>query len=176
MKILAIDPGTEQSAWVLWEDGDVADHGKEPNDVVLARLMAPMADRDPVYLALEAIASYGMAVGAEVFTTCIWVGRFIQAWVPRPYELIYRRQVKLHLCDSARANDANIRQALIDRFGQGTKAKAIGTKAAPGPLYGLKADRWAALGVALTFEALRAAQAQERAEVERVHREAMARS
>ena len=37
-----------------------------------------------------------------------------------------RQEVKLHLCNSARAKDANIRQALIDRFGG--KDKAIGRK------------------------------------------------
>jgi hypothetical protein len=95
------------------------------------------------------IACYGMPVGAEVFETCVWIGRFLQRW-EGPYSLVYRREVKLHLCDSARAKDANVRQALIDRFGPG-KQKAIGLKASPGPLFQIKADLWAALGVAVTF-------------------------
>jgi hypothetical protein len=100
------------------------------------------------------IASYGMPVGREVFETCLWIGRFVEAWASRggEYRLVYRREVKLHLCESVRANDANIRAALIDRFGPG-KPAAIGTKKAPGPLYGLKGDEWAALGVALTASA-----------------------
>jgi len=49
-----------------------------------------------------------------------------------------------------RAKDANIRQALIDRYGPG-KDKAIGQKKTPGPLYGFKSHEWAALAVAVTW-------------------------
>jgi hypothetical protein len=59
-------------------------------------------------------------------------------------ELVFRRDVKLHLCGSARAKDPNIRQALLDRFGP------VGTKKAPGPLYGVKSHIWSALAVAVT--------------------------
>jgi hypothetical protein len=101
-------------------------------------------------LALEMIASYGMPVGREIFETCLWIGRFIEAWEMRQgrYQLIYRKDVKLFHCESARATDANIRAALIDRYGPG-KERAIGKKSSPGPLYGLKGDHWAALAVAL---------------------------
>jgi hypothetical protein len=98
-------------------------------------------------LAVEMIASYGMPVGREVFETCLWIGRFIEAW-GRQYQLIYRKDVKIFHCESVRATDANIRASLIDRFGPG-KVKAIGTKKAPGPLYGIKGDEWSALAVAL---------------------------
>jgi len=57
--------------------------------------------------------------------------------------------VKLHLTQTRRAKDANIRQALIDRYGPG-KALAVGLKATPGPLYGLTGDCWSALAVAVT--------------------------
>jgi len=55
----------------------------------------------------------------------------------------------MHICGSARAKDQNIRQALIDRYGG--KETAIGKKQNPGPLYGIKADEWQALGLAITF-------------------------
>ena len=98
-----------------------------------------------VVLAIEMIASYGMAVGREVFETCVWVGRFHQAWRdPAGVKLIYRQAVKLHLCNSPRAKDANIRRALIDLLGP------QGTKNSPGPTYGVSSHAWAALGVAVT--------------------------
>jgi len=91
------------------------------------------------------VASYGMPVGKEVFETCVWIGRFMQVWHdPDAVRLIYRRDVKLHLCGSARAKDGNIRQALIDKLGP------QGTKKAPGPTYGVKSHAWAALALAVT--------------------------
>jgi len=104
------------------------------------------------HLAIEMVASYGMPVGASVFETCVWIGRFIQSWAAPgaglTHEFIYRREVKLYLCNNARAKDANVRQALIDIYGG--KEKAIGKKATPGPLYGMAGDCWSALGVAVT--------------------------
>lgn len=151
MIVLAVDPGFTQSAWVLYntESGLPYDTGLEENVQVRQRMMDLRAD----VLVLEMIACYGMAVGAEVFETCVWIGRFQETWDRThsgPVELLYRRQVKLHLCGVASAKDPNVRQALIDRFGPG-KAKAIGLKAKPGPLYGFKADLWAALAVAVTW-------------------------
>lgn len=147
MRLLAIDPGTTQSAWVEYEDGLPVAFGLDPNQQLLYVIRDSYAD----ILAIESVASYGMAVGAEVFDTCVWAGRFIQQWWQRHAESsvgrVYRKDVKLHLCGSMRAKDANVRQALIDRYGG--KELAIGRKASPGPLYGIKADIWAALAVAV---------------------------
>jgi hypothetical protein len=152
VRILAIDPGNEQSAWCETVNGSLWKCDKLYNADVLD-LLRNAWDAEH-FLAIEMIASYGMAVGKEVFDTCLWIGRFMEAWEARggTVRLVYRREVKLHLCESARANDANIRAALIDKYGPG-KAKAIGTKKSPGPLFGVKGDEWSALAVALTAEA-----------------------
>jgi hypothetical protein len=47
-----------------------------------------------------------------------------------------------------KAKDANVRQALIDRYGG--KAEAIGTVKKQGPLYRVKSHAWQALAVAVT--------------------------
>jgi hypothetical protein len=59
----------------------------------------------------------------------------------------------MHLCGNARAKDANVRQALLDLYGDGTRQTACGVKSKPGPLYGIKKDEWAALAVGLTYQA-----------------------
>lgn len=148
MRIYAIDPGPEQSALVIYSpSGGVLNHETIPNDKM--RAMFSFGIEYPDVLVLEQIAAMGMAVGAEVFETVFWSGRFVECW-PCEWHRVKRHQVKMHLCGSMRAKDANIRQALIDRFGPG-KAQAIGTKARPGPLYGIHGDEWQALAVAVTW-------------------------
>lgn len=144
--ILAVDPGPLESAWLVYDQGRPGPQAfaKEAN----ARLLTRIHDRafpavEPAYLAIEMIASYGMAVGKEVFETCVWIGRFLEAW-GGPSSYVYRKDVKVHLCGSVRATDSNIRAALIDRFGP------PGTKRQPGQTYGLARDTWAALAIAVT--------------------------
>lgn len=154
MNILAIDPGTTESGWCVYDGSRVIDSGVLPNDDMLVKVCASRADR----LCIEMIASYGMAVGREVFETCVWIGRFQQAWhKPEGVELVYRRNVKLHLCGTAKAKDTNVRQALLDMFPRtgGGKTPQIGTKGQPGPLYGVSSHAWPALGVAVTAHATR---------------------
>ena len=150
-RILAIDPGTTESGWVVYEAGKVCNSGVWPNEQLLAELPRTPSSQ---LLAVEMIASYGMAVGKDVFETCVWIGRFKQAWfAPDDVKLVYRGQVKQLLCKSARAKDANIRQALIDMLG------APGTKKAPGGTYGVKSHAWAALAVAVTADVMRSSSA-----------------
>lgn len=147
MLILALDPGPVKTAWIWLQDGVPGMFGHDANDVVLAGLALHNPTEKHV-LVIESIASYGMPVGAEVFDTCRWEGRFEQAaFVPVLH--MKRTDVKLHLCNSVRAKDANVRQALIDRFGG--KVLAIGNKKNPGPCYGISGDVWASLGVACTW-------------------------
>lgn len=142
--VLAIDPGTTHSGWVLVRNGAPWNSGVMENSEVSTMLRGTSI----IPVAIEMIASYGMAVGKEVFETCVWIGRFIEVAGQDRVRLVYRKDVKLHLCGSPRAKDANIRQALIDKWGG--KAVAVGNSKKPGPLYGIKSHAWAALGVAVT--------------------------
>jgi hypothetical protein len=147
---LAIDPGTTQSQYLVWDGANVVERAFLPNLDVLEALPPIIARLQPC-VCIEGVASYGMAVGREVFETCIWIGRFYQQCVAsgRVPEVMFRAVVKLHLCHTPKAKDANIRQALIDRFGG--KETAIGKKKTPGPLYGISSHAWAALALAVTF-------------------------
>lgn len=142
MNLLAIDPGSTQSAYISTRrDGtsyQISQFGKVDNEAVKSIL-----ESNWEAISIEMIASYGMPVGAEVFETCLWIGRFVQAAAPKPVRLVYRREVKMHLCGSMKAKDGNIRQALIDKIGP------QGTKKNPGPTYGISGDVWSALAVAV---------------------------
>jgi hypothetical protein len=165
MHVLAIDPGNEESAWVVYQlygngRGVPVAFAIEPNEAVRKRFGAYESDdafKFPIdYLAIEMVASFGMAVGREVFETVRWIGRFEEAWNSRhesmgpPAIMVYRSEVKMHLCGNNTAKDSNIRCALVDRYGPG-KEKAIGKKATPGPLYGISNDVWSALAIAVTW-------------------------
>ena len=152
---LAIDPGNIESAYVVIdaETRRPLEFGKVENHNLLQDLWNwSGADYDHAYI--EMVASYGMAVGKEVFDTCVWIGRFSEAVDnlldrPRPARLVYRRDIKLHHCGSARAKDANIIQALVDRFAPGQPNRGKGTKAAPGWFHGFHADVWQAYALAV---------------------------
>jgi hypothetical protein len=157
-RILALDPGTTQTGVVLY-DPEVSEpvvHSEVCDNVVLLNWLngkpcarhADISLTGPHVLAVEMIASYGMPVGAEVFQTCVWIGRFIEAW-GRDHTLVYRKDVKLNLCQSHKAKDTNVWAAIVDRFGG--KDAAVGKKATPGPLYGVTSHARAALAVALTY-------------------------
>lgn len=149
--ILAIDPGTTESGFVVFAGDRVRASGVLPNAAMLDYIVAHHAID---ILAIEKIEAMGMAVGAEVFETVHWSGRFLQAWHdPDAVVRCTRRAVKLHLCGSARAKDPNIRQALLDTLGP------VGIKSNPGPCYGVKSHAWAALAVAVTVAAARDANA-----------------
>lgn len=98
---------------------------------------------------IEMVASYGLPVGAEIFETCVEIGRFMENARSAFVHRMYRKAVVTHLCNSPRGNDASVRQAIIDRYGG--KDKAIGKKASKGPLYGITGDVWQALGLAIAW-------------------------
>jgi hypothetical protein len=154
--ILAIDPGSTESAYVVLDDNlKPVEFAKVRNELLLGflygdRFLAHKVNK----FAIEMIASYGMAVGQEVFETCVWIGRFHEAisWTNDEEPIyIYRKDEKINLCNSMKANDATIKQALVDRFASGISNHGKGSKKEPGWFYGFKADVWAAYAVGVTY-------------------------
>jgi hypothetical protein len=154
--ILAIDPGNTESAYVVIDadDCEPIHFAKLPNDHLRRLILTGHESVDADRVAVEMVASYGMAVGKEVFETCVWIGKFSEAvrgnwWPNSDPTLIYRRDIKLHHCQSAKAKDSNITQALVDRFAPGQPNRGKGAKAAPGWFYGFAADVWQAYALAV---------------------------
>lgn len=152
--ILAIDPGSTESAYVILDENlKPIEFAKIDNEDILDCINS--GDFKKVdKIAIEMIASYGMAVGKEVFDTCVWIGRFYEKLNNcsiANIQFIYRKDEKMNLCHSMKANDATIKQALVDRFAYGVRNHGKGTKKEPGWFYGFKADCWAAYAVGVTY-------------------------
>jgi hypothetical protein len=153
LTLYAIDPGTDHSALVWIEQGGtIGGHiwsNSDLRNLLIAGLSMPVG-----HLVIEQIESYGMPVGREVFETVFWSGRFAEAWQRRglhcSWSMLPRKAVKLALCCTVKAKDANIRQALIDRYGGPSCVKK------GGPLAGIKSHLWAALALAVVYQDSRA--------------------
>jgi len=148
MIILAIDPGSALSALVFFDTVGqcVVEKMKIGNEAALLYLEHNRGTAD--HLAIEMAESFGAKVWGQVFTTVLWTGRLVQAW-RKDFTLVTRREVKMQLCNSGRAKDAQIRNCLIERWGG--KDVAIGNRKEPGPLFGITADMWQALAIGVTW-------------------------
>lgn len=153
-RIYAIDPGYIKSTAIVYDpDSSAVTHIARdlPNEVMLGQLRNwPITP--PTLFVIEDIVHMGMDVGREVFQTVRWSGRFEQVlrdggWA---VEYLSRNRVKRRICGTTIANDKNIRVALIDRFAA-SRSQAKGTKAKPGPLYGIAEHAWSALALAVTW-------------------------
>ena len=157
MKCIAIDPGPYMSAVVFVEstaiDGIKIHYSAKDNNSVVMELIN---SRNLVgwFAAIEQMQSYGSNVGVDTVSACHWSRRFFEA-IKRNSEcdpiLVPRPTIKSYICGVATAKDNNVRAAMIDRFPRtgGGKTPQIGTKLNPGPLYGVTADCWQALALAI---------------------------
>ncbi len=143
--ILGIDPGPNQTAFALWCGDHLGLFNILPNEEFISwiRVQSAMGSIP----AIEMIQSFGMPVGKEIFETVLLIGRVIEIYDCQGLKanLVYRKDIKLHFCGTNRAKDSNIRQVLIDRFGE------VGTKKNPGKLYGISKDMWSALAIATYY-------------------------
>ena len=151
--ILSIDPGNIESAYCIIDKNSYKpiEFAKVDNNDLREKLLNDIKFYPIDALVIEMIASYGMAVGKDVFDTCVWIGIFIECFkCPFTY-FIYRKEEKMNLCGSMKAKDSNIRQALIDRFAQFDFKNGKGTKKEPDFFHGFSKDVWAAYAVGITW-------------------------
>lgn len=156
--ILAIDPGNIESGVVIIDEKTLRPcFSEKMNNEELIQCIYDKCEPFNLYknAVIEKIQSYGMPVGIEVFDTCIWIGRFKEAiynvYPGIDVDYIYRKDEKINLCRSMKANDTTIKQALVDRFAPGEKNYGKGTKKEPGWFFGFAKDIWAAYAVGVTY-------------------------
>ena len=156
--IFAVDPGNNESAFVvvLVENEKikkVVATGKVENKNLLFK--TEYYATAGAEIVIEMIASYGMPVGKSVFETCVCIGRIIEtarhSCADVAISFIYRKDEKIEICGTMKAKDANIRQALIDKYAPDIPNKGKGTKNNPGFFHGFADDMWQAFAVAETY-------------------------
>lgn len=107
--IIAIDPGNRQSAYCVIDCNTLRplEFGKVDNEELRNKLVFAN-EQGWQWAAIEMVASYGMAVGREVFDTVLWIGRFYEALsiqMAQKPRLLCRIEEKRHICHDSRAND-----------------------------------------------------------------------
>ena len=145
MIIMGIDPGPKESGVCVFDfaENKVKYSGIWNDSALLDSIEFLEIEHHVDTTVIERVSCMGMAVGEEVFETVFFTGRIFELST-RNTTRIKRTDVKMNICNSMRAKDANINQALVDRFG------GKGTKENPGPLYGVSSHIWPALAVAVT--------------------------
>lgn len=143
--ILACDPGSTQSAYVVYDPKTktVREHAIVPNEKMRSILNGIMG-RTGTTLVIEYMRPRGMPTSKEEMDTMFELGRMVEHWFGE-WVKVYRGDVKLALCGNVRAKDANIRQALIDMFGGKQETKK------GGKLYKVKGDEWSALALSVVY-------------------------
>lgn len=161
MRIFAIDPGTTESAYVVYANNPlrlpsssggyfvespgwtIRDKGKEDNNVLMYILKEYTADH---YVIEDMQGGKGRVLGKTTIETIKWTGRFqqeIMSTFGKGTNFLFRKTVESHILKSLekpypfKSPDSNIRHALIARFGDKTK--------------GLANDEWQAFALAVCF-------------------------
>lgn len=155
--VLGIDPGTSADGCgmvvydrtarrVVW----CANLGAEEALWQARRAGTPLS-AEPLELVdravVERVSATGRA-GNDVIRAAELAGEFFEAVRGVGRARLRRRDVLTALHISGGSRDAQVRAYCIDAHG-GTRAEAIGRKASPGPLYGVKSHAWQALGLVL---------------------------
>lgn len=151
--LIAIDPGPEHSGLVIYRTGAepavLFSEAKLTWAEVVKRLdLARSYEYYDCCVICERVSA-GAVSGHHIIETAEVVGRVVQACEDRGLlvRLRYRREVLKALgVGGGASKDALVRQVVLELHPGG-----VGTKKAPGPLYGVSSHAWQALGLACGF-------------------------
>lgn len=146
MRILAIDPGPQQSAFVCWDTKTHDFFGPRMGLDFWESWTAAKIDPEVIgLLAIEFPQSYGITAGLSVFSTCFEAGKICQLLNGNHLftgvtKLFGRPSIKGQI---GGRSDSEVNASLRMRFGDAKK----GCK-----LEGVKKDIWAALALAVALD------------------------
>ena len=152
MIIHAIDPGPITCGVVIYDTDAravIACDKAQPVEVVLRAITATAARGNQWIVACERVQSYGIA-GSSLLQTAESFGRIWDRAEGHglPFVPLYRREVlrELDLLGAKGNRDSAVRLRMLEMHGG--RERALGSKATPGPLYGVTSHAWQALGLA----------------------------
>lgn len=136
---IGIDTGEKKTAFAVYspKKQKIIDKDIVNNDLVFEAIKK---HKENSLVGIELIECFGFVVGRSVFETAVWTGRFLQFFVSENinYIRVYRRDYKLHFCNSLKARDSNVKANLETIF---RNKKNF--------FDGVKKDIWQALAIAL---------------------------
>lgn len=152
-KILAIDPGPQDSAGVIWdtEKEIIVEKWHQLNVKILPGLMSfKIGDQGVEIIAIEDPQAQRRPASNDFINTVQWSARFYQALYQNLYgekydalQLIPYSAISSHFCGIANAKEKFVKEELLKRYGpQGSKSKQ-------GKLYGISGHCWSALAVSV---------------------------
>lgn len=152
MLILGIDPGPNDSGYVIWDaEGEVIKKAEHVlNHEILPAFRNLSIESGISVIAIEDPQAQKRPASVDFIETCKWVGRFQEAierqigyhdWAK--LVLIPYRDVSAYFCKIVNAKEKFVKNALISRYGDPGKKKT------PGKLYGITGHCLSALAVAV---------------------------
>lgn len=164
VSVLAIDPGPLTCGVVILDrvEGSVPRIRYAAAEVPTESVMARIEEAVAAYgmpVAIEHLSCYGVDFSAVLRDTALVSGEFRLRCrqLGKEATFITRPDVKIHITQSRKTKDKDIRDALIEKWGGETAAmgyqKIPGSKqrTPKGPLYDISSHAWAALALGVTF-------------------------
>ena len=156
---IGVDPGQRESGVVMVRDPRhtrrfVEGTVQSGNVDIVKWLRERIPILQPEVIAIEDMGATGVPCGHALLDTARWIGQFKEAaeYSASSYGgrvvLITRQRVKVLMGGK---DDSGIRQAVLAMFRPvgGGSVPQVGTKQAPGPLYGVSGHSWQALAVCM---------------------------
>jgi len=156
MRLIGIDPGTTYSGLVIWNEETHkvdASEGAMPNDELLVWLRTrgwnQWGCNDCETLVVEALSPRGMNLDRNTFATIALTGRLQEIGYNSPLDtvLLERDVIKRTLLGRTNLPGADSKLSTLLKDEAGPK----GTKAEPGPCFGVAKHAWQALAAVWAY-------------------------